>query len=287
MNCKYTHILLIAQITLISTCAVVAQNTQKKTTRIQVEYYKDHNRAESIAATLRIREDRYLPYEDVEIHFYSINDTSKVLLDKMRTDLNGEAIYSIVDHQRIYKDSSGLMTFEVEYNGNSTAKGAKKDITVKQADLKISFLQEDTIKYIAVHANEIEPDHTTTPIEELEILFYVKGTFSLLNISQEETDEEGRVLVEFPVDMPGDTIGVLTIVAKIEDSEIYGNVESQGVINWGEPVPLAIEKQRGLGDTDAPLWMVYTLIILLSVVWFHYIYVIFTIVKIKLARNSI
>ena len=39
--------------------------------------------------------------------------------------------------------------------------------------------------------------------------------------------------------------------------------------------------KRGLGDTNAPLWMVYTLIILLSLVWFHYLYIIITVFRIR------
>ena len=78
MNNKYNHILLIALIALFFTCPVVAQNTKKAKTKVQVEYYKDHNGSESIVATLKIKEDRYVPYADAEIHFYSINDTSNV-----------------------------------------------------------------------------------------------------------------------------------------------------------------------------------------------------------------
>jgi len=286
MNDKYNHILLIVLIALISTCPVIAQNVQKKKTRVQVEYFKDHNGSESIVATLKIKEDSYVPYEDAEIHFYSINDTSKILLDKIRTDKDGEALYLMEDHLKNYKDSSGLMTFEVEYKGNSSTRGSNRDIKVHQVNLKVSFVQEDSVKYIAVEAKEIATDNTTLPIEEHEILLYIKGTFSLLNIGQEVTDEEGKIIVEFPVEMPGDSVGVLTIVAKIEESDTYGNVEAQGVVNWGKPVPLKVKEHRGLGDTDAPLWMVYTLIILLSAVWFHYLYVIFLIVKIKLARSS-
>ena len=272
-------------IALISSFLVVAQDTQKKKSRIQVVYFKDHNRAESIVAVLKIKEDKYVPHENAEIHFYSVSDTSKALLDKIMTDKNGEAVYMIEDHEKIYKDSSGLMVIEVEFKGNSSSTSAKKDIEVKQVELKISFVQDDTIKYIIVEANEIEADNTTTPIEELDISLYIKGTFSLLNIGQKATDEDGNIMLEFPVEMPGDTLGVLTIIAKIDESDNYGTVESMGVINWGKPVPLKVEKHRGLGDTDAPLWMVYTLIILLSAVWFHYFYVLFLIIKIKLARR--
>ena len=59
------------------------------------------------------------------------------------------------------------------------------------------------------------------------------------------------------------------------------NDTAKGKINWGRPIQRVVEKKRGLGDTDAPLWMVYTLIILLSAVWFHYFFVIYQIVRIK------
>jgi len=286
MNNRYKHILLIPLIAILVPFNADAQTTKKIGARLQVEYFKDHNRSELVVATLKVRTDRYTPHEDALIHFYSINDSSRVLLDKIRTTANGEAVYVIKDEQKIHKGSAGFMTIEAEYNGNTSIKGAQKSINVKQVSLKTSFFQEDTLKYITVDANEIEPDNTNTPIPDYEVLIYVKGTFSLLNIGKETTDDEGKIKIDFPVDMPGDTSGTLTIVTKIEDSNMYGNVESRGDINWGIPVPIKAEKHRGLGDTDAPLWMVYTLITLLSIVWFTYVYVILLILKIKRARNK-
>ena len=286
MNYLFRNILMISLITIIATGNVFAQKTKKKTTRIRVEYFKNDHETESLLATLRIKEERYVPLSNVLVQFYSINDTSKVILDKIRTDEKGEATFLIEDNPKIFKDSLGFMSFEIEYPGNTTNKGAAKTITVKQANLEISFYQKDTVKYIEVYASEIGSDNQFTPINDLTILLYVKGTFSLLNFSKEKTDENGKTVTEFPVDMPGYALGVLTIVIKIEDDDTYGTIESRGEINWGIPVKPAEEKQRGLGDTDAPLWMVYTLIILLSTVWFHYLYVIFMILKIKLAKRS-
>ena len=148
--------------------------------------------------------------------------------------------------------------------------------------MEVSFLQIDTIKYIEIRASKPGNDNGNIPLEEIEVLFYVKGTFSLLKIGEKETDSSGKATIEFPIDIPGDTAGVLTIVTKIEENDDYGTVTAKGEINWGKPIQPADEKKRGLGDTDAPLWMVYTLIILLSAVWFHYLYVIYQIVMIRL-----
>ena len=283
MNNWYRYITTIGLVVLIAAGNLYSQNDKKKTVKLRVEYIKDHNKTESIVATLRIKEKRYVPLTDVDVFFYSTNDTSNVLVNKVRSNEKGEAVFFIEDNPKIFIDSLGLMTFKVEYKGNKSNKGAAKNIIVKQINMDVSFFQKDTIKYIEVNVQDIGIEDQPTPIKDLEVILYIKGTFSLLNIAELETDKNGKAVVEFPIDMPGDTLGVLTIVAQVEEHDMYGTVISSGNINWGIPVPLAIEKQRGLGDTDAPLWMVYTLIILLSAVWFHYLYVIFLMVKIKLA----
>ena len=286
MNSKTRLIFLFLSLILISTFHIQAQNTKKKATRLQVEYYKDFNHVEKLVATIRIREDRYIPLEDAKILFYSINDTSRVLLGGASTDADGKAVFIIEDMTKIYRDSAGDLNFDVEYKGNTEISSSSKEITVKQANLSISFIKVDTIKSIEVTATERGPEDEVIPVEDLNVSFYIKGTFSLYNIGKEKTNERGVVRINFPDYMPGDTAGVMTIAAKVIDDEKYGNIEARDQINWGIPVPLPEAKHRGLGDTDAPLWMVYTLITLLSAVWFHYLYVIFLIIKIKLARRN-
>ncbi len=280
--CK--HILILGLIILIGMGNVFAQKAKKKTTRIGVEYFKSDTKIETLVATLRVKEKRYIPLNDAVLTFYSVSDTLKVLLAKIRTDENGQVVFALANNSKIAKDSTGLIAFVVEYDGNSLLKDAKRKIAVKQAGLEVSFFQKDTIKFIEVEAKTADSNTQAAPINNLKIKLYIKGTFSLLNFANEKTDKNGIIKVEFPIDMPGDTVGVLTIIAKIEEDDVYGTVESRGEINWGIPVTLVKEKQRGLGDTDAPLWMVYTLITLLSAVWFHYLYVIFMIIKIKLAK---
>jgi hypothetical protein len=286
MKNLYKHILIIGLIFGMATGESIAQKTKKKTTRIQVEYIKEASNEELLVATLRIREERYVALSNVTVSFYSINDTSKVLLKKVQTNKEGKAIFVIEDNPKIFKDSLGLMTFEVEYAGNSSSQSAKRKISIKQADLEISFFQKDSLKTIDVIVHEKVSGDQSIPVNGLNISFFIQGTFSQLSFDEGKTDEEGHLRIDFPVYMPGDTSGVLTIVAKILEHDTYGTVESRGKINWGIPVPLAVEKRRGLGDTDAPLWMVYTLIILLSAVWFHYLYVIFLIIKIRLKGRS-
>ena len=282
MNFFNRHILIIGLFVFFVAGNALAQ--KKKATRIKVGYEKQFNMPGTLVASLLVREKRYEPFSNATVIFYSINDTSKVLIDELKTDSNGLAKLVIAESSNIYKDDAGIMMFEVEYIGTELTKGSSRKTSIKQADLNVSFIKQDEVKFIEVDLQELSLDDQDAPIENVAVLFYIKGTFSLLNLGKEKTDENGKAKIEFPVDMPGDTLGVLTIVAKVEDHDIYGSIESRGEMDWGIPFIQADEKRRGLGDTDAPLWMVYTLITLLSAVWFHYLYVIYMIIKIRLAK---
>ena len=287
MNNGYKPLLIILLVALIAFSDIKAQDTLMSPTQIQAAYYKNQDGMERIVAKLMLKAERYEPFANAELQFFIISDTSNVLLEKITTDEKGEAVYMLKEEDKVNRDSTGLMSFVVEYEGSPNARDASQDLQVKAADLKVSFFQEDSSKFIAVEAFETGPDDTHIPIADVEIGLFVKGTFSYFSIAKEVTDQDGKLIVPFPVEMPGDTIGVITIVAKIEENEVYGNVEAWGKINWAHPVALATEARRGLGDTDAPLWMVYTLIVLLSAVWFHYAYVIFLIIKIKLSKHAV
>ncbi len=148
--------------------------------------------------------------------------------------------------------------------------------------MDISFTSIDSVNTIIITASEVSENNELIPIEEVDVYVYVPRLFSNLMIG-EGWLEGGSCQVEFPMDLPGnDTLGNITIITKIEDSDIYGNVEQISSVKWGKPLPPAvIVKKRGLGDTDAPLWMVYTLLILMSTVWVHYFLVILSIIKLK------
>lgn len=282
MNIMYKNIFIVSVFLLSAVSHISAQTQTVQKTRLKLEYFKNHDKTKNLIAKITAKKKKNNPLQGVIISFYNINDTAKVLLDNIKTNDKGEALLTLSEQFEIFKNSTGLMSFEVEFEGNDSCTSARKNLSIWEADLEISFFQKNTIKFIEIQASEPGNDNGNIPLEDIEVLFYVKGTFSLLKIGEKETDGSGKAMIEFPTDIPGDTAGVLTIVTKIEEDDDYGTVTAKGEINWGKPIQPVDEKKRGLGDTDAPLWMVYTLIILLSAVWFHYFYVIYQIIMIKL-----
>ena len=105
------------------------------------------------------------------VHFYCINGDARVLLDKIETDQEGRAIFIIEENPKIVKDSIGSLTFEVEYKKSALYKGKTKDITIKQANLEMSFFQKDTVKYIDATVTEIGTDGQLIPIEGVDVVF--------------------------------------------------------------------------------------------------------------------
>lgn len=263
------------------------QSKKKRAASLSANYFQEYNTPGKLVAVLKVREKKYMALPGARITLINIQETGPVILDTVTTDQNGEAAFRISNYPDIYRDSTGKITCILEYEGDSLTRSSEREVEFRQASFGIVFFQTDSIKYVELSAKEIISDDEMEPIRDMDIQFSIKGLFSLLPFEEATTNEEGKATVEFPVYMPGDTAGVLTIVAHIEDHDDYGTIKTAGSMNWGRVVPLPDEEHRGLGDTDAPLWMVYTLIILLSAVWFHYLYVSWQLMKIKLVGKGV
>jgi len=231
----------------------------------------------------RIGENRkILPVEGLSIDFYNLTDTTETLLGSVTSNSEGVASLFIEGYKGLQWDEEEGYLFMASFQGSDRFRKGSKDLSVRQAEINIGFEEVDSIKMISVQAFEINPlASEKIPLDDITVSFYVKGSFSLYRIGEEDL-EDGVCAVNFPVSLPGDETGNLTIIAKVEEDDDYGYVEGSAIKDWGVvKLPVIPEERRGLGDTDAPLWMVYTLIFLLSAVWIHYIYVFIVVYLIK------
>lgn len=264
------------------TISFAQDKVEKHRTYINMEFTQSDIQNKLMAMlTARIKGERgRKKITDAEIKFYNISDTSEIFLGKVTTDNDGIAVLEIRKEQKLMANDEGEFSYRAIFSGNDDFQDISKNLSIKAVNLEISFAEIDSVKTIVVSAHQIEVSGDEIPVEE-DVIFYVPRQFSMLKIGEVEL-QDGEGSVEFPVTLPGDSIGNLQIIAKIEESREYGNVEAIGIKDWGKPRPkVIIEERRGLGDTDAPLWMVYTLIVLLSAVWFHYGYLIYLFFVIK------
>ena len=230
--------------------------------------------------------ERDVPLGGSIVNFYYVAGEESRLLEAVRTNMDGEAEYRIDKLSDRLHSVEDLYTFRAVFEGNQDYEMSEDMVSVKPLEMSLDFVEVDTVKTIVARAYEKNRDGERIPLEDTDVYFYVPRSFSLLPIG-EEWFMGGTAQVDFPTTLPGDSVGNLTIVARIEDHELYGNVAAVAVKDWGKAVPrVIVKKRRGLGDTDAPLWMVYTLIVLLSIVWFHYLYVFYVMIKIKKLRRN-
>lgn len=257
-------------------------NAQDKLDRsyLQLNYTKNSD-GKNLKANLRFKENRkFKPIINGKISFYTGIDLDE-LIEEVTTNSNGDA--SILVPEELEVDSAGYFYFAAEFEGTETLKKSYQDLSVKDARLELTFNQESEGRSITVHGFELTSDEEL-PLSEEDVVISVPTLFGEMKIGT-STLEDGSCLIDFPSDLPGDSLGNLQIIVKIEDSDDFANVVKTKMIPWGIPKPTSHVKEEmakgKLWTHNAPLWMVITLLILLIGVWSHFGYIIYKLFKIN------
>jgi hypothetical protein len=156
----------------------------------------------------------------------------------------------------------------------------------KKAIIRLQFSEDGVKKYITAKVNEFENDSIGDPVSEIDLNFYVERTFSLLPIGDffNTTEENGEVKIEFPSDLPGDSVGNVKIIVKIVEADEYADTEVQKTINWGIVTSLSNKQaKRSLwaAGANAPISLLLLTNILILTVWGIIVYIIFKLVQIS------
>lgn len=158
---------------------------------------------------------------------------------------------------------------------------AEEVVAFKRARLEIIPVKEDSLLTVQVKLVEVGTG-AEIPIPEAAVGIFVKRLFLPLKVGEGTTDENGEASVEFPANLPGDAKGNLTLIAKLDENETYGNLEASVVQQWGTSVSNKIEDQpRALWSSNPPMWMLITFIILMVAVWGHYIVIIYELFRLR------
>jgi hypothetical protein len=253
---------------------------------IQLRYFKNTDDQRILQTALTYSKNRMeLPIPGMEIFFYKRGD-KKELIATVMTDNKGIAKLDLNSDLQLPVDRDGMWPLSSEYRGNDTIEAATSEITVKDVTLEMSLTEVDSIKTISLNAFTIE-NGKNRPVSGEIVKIYVPRMFSLLPMGEVTLDDTGAGTLEFPSDLPGNKEGILTIIARFEESQTFGNVEKQSEQKWGVPTEYSEPKfHRALWTKTAPKWMIYTLSILLAGVWGHYLFAIISLIRIKLEAKK-
>ena len=156
------------------------------------------------------------------------------------------------------------------------------------ASMKLKLVVEDSVKKCTVLVTDGDK-----PLEGIQVRFFVKRFFGSLPLIPKgkavSTDETGVASVEFPNDLPGDANGTVVVTAKVEDDDNYGSFETTDSVKWGIIVAVASQEeeweQRSLSGSGekAPVYLIMSAGVIITIVWAILLYVIYSLVKIKKA----
>jgi hypothetical protein len=151
------------------------------------------------------------------------------------------------------------------------------------AKISLSFSEKDSVRQVIANLT-----NAGTAVKDIDIHFYVKKSFGLLPLEGDftTTDENGEASVDFPTDLPGDLSGNVIVIAKVEDDEKLGNLETMKTVNWGIPVKaepkVAVRSLTSSGD-NAPWPLAITVTSLIVIVWGIIFYILYQLILIKKA----
>jgi hypothetical protein len=211
--------------------------------------------------------------------FHVVNDEDKELGFAI-TDNNGKAVFN-VKSDSLKVNAEGKVQFKMVFAGNKMMESAEEVIAFKRARLEITPVKEDSLLNVQVKLVDISTG-TETPIPEAAVGIFVNRLFLPLKVGEGTTDGNGEVAVEFPANLPGDSKGNLTLIGRLDESEVYGSLEAVVVQKWGIPVSNKIEDQpRALWSSHPPLWMLITFIVLMVVVWGHFLVIVYELFRLR------
>lgn len=294
---KYLQRLLVSVVlilTLIIPKHLIAQadSTKKEVTAVKEEsamispsiefktIQKGDNTIDLVASMKAKIKGSFIKLPLLKVTFLQITDTSEKELGFVITDRVGKAVFNSKPGS-IKADKEGKLHFKAVFAGNKQMDAAEEEVTVKSARLVMIPVKEDSVLTVKVKLVDMSTG-TETPVPETALGIFVKRQFNPLKVGEGTTDENGDASVEIPNNLPGDPKGNITLLAKLDENEVYGNLETSVVQKWGIPVSDKLnEMPRALWSAHPPVWMMVTFAILMITVWGHYIVIIFELFRLR------
>ena len=216
----------------------------------------------------------------IKITFVQVTEAGDKELGFVITDRAGKAVFNVKSDSLI-TDKEGKLNFKAVYAGNKQMDAAEEEVIIKKARLEITPVKEDSLLSVTVKLIDVGTS-TEVPVPETAIGVFIHRSFNPLKIGEGTTDEAGETSVEVPNNLPGDAKGNITLLAKLDENEIYGNLEASVEQKWGTVVSDKIEDQpRALWSSHPPIWMLVTFILLMAAVWGHYVVIVYQLLRLR------
>lgn len=270
--------LIVFLLTILASFQLTAQNTAS-TLELKELKNSDESRILNVKLTGE-SEAGAIPVFQAKVDFFTTADGKSELLGSASTNRDGNATFKVEKGTRFLKDKEGTTVVKATFTGIGKLNSAEASVKFKELNLQITLSEKDSLNIIQLQASSVGPNGENLPLKETTFNLYVQGLFTKLKIGECFVDA-GAGTFEFPKNIPGDANGNLKVFVRLEENEVYGEVEKTENAKWGDHRSGFVEPSRSLWSSGAPIWMITTLLILLTGVWSHYLYAIIQLIKIR------
>jgi hypothetical protein len=274
---KYFYLLLLSILLPVNGVSAGELQESKINPYMLFTYLKDTNSSKILQAKMtNITQTGEVPLPGLTIRFYN-DDT---FLGEAVTDVTGSANYTIDSSTQLTAGDDGSWSFSATFDGDSLVEETYSELSITDVNIEMTLGEEEGKKFVILSAAMPSGDGQV-PVAGEEISVFIPRMFSLLPVGTGMLDDNGTIQIDFPDDLPGDSLGNLTVIGRFNDHYLFGNVEKREKRPWGKPVVKAPPIYRSLWSTLAPKWMIVSLAIMLLGVWGHYTFVIISLIRIK------
>ena len=258
---------------------------EKNSLLLNLAYFNNNNNYQYLTAQAKTRVDgKFQMVPGVELSFYITSESPSNLLGKAITNDNGYATVMIPPSAKEEWNKAAKQTFVVTSSASKLYDAGNGTVDVTKAKIKIDTAAD---KKITATLYELK-DTAWIAVKGIDLKVAVKRLDGDLNVSETPTyttDSLGSISADFKRDsLPGDSKGNLTLVARLEDNELYGNLTAEKVVPWGSVTQYTSEfdkrtlfARRG----KSPLWLEFMAYSIVAGVWGVLIYLFFQIKKMK------
>ena len=279
--------LLVCVLSLIS--SVCISQTEKNNLILNIGYYNNNNQSQFLVAHAKSKiKGKFLPVEGISVTLYLNAQIPAKVLGKSVTNAKGEASLLLPPSAKDEWNKSAKQSFIVVSQPTKLYDEATGNFDITKAKIKIDTAAD---KIITAKLMELK-DTVWTPVKGVDVKIAVIRLGGDLNVSETATyatDSLGIATAEYKRDsLPGDTKGNLTLIARVEDNELYGNLSSEKIVPWGKSYSYLSEfdkrtlfARRG----KSPIWLELIAYSIVVAVWSVLFYLVGQIKKlIKLGR---
>jgi len=179
--------------------------------------------------------------------------------------LSSNDIWSVISYIRSY-DTKYVQKIAPKQSGNGEVA-----VNIK---ILLTWLQEKNQIQAIISGVK---DKTIQPIQGAEIKLFAKRYFGNLLIDEaRNTDIQGKVVFNFPKDLPGDSTGFVQITARLSDETAFGGAGIDTSLAIGIPTYLPpLNEPRAMWNIvqKTPIWLLLTYSFTVLAVWGFIFYV--------------